>query len=386
MVFSLVLLTGAVIFVTSLRNLVTTDLGFERDGLLVASMDALAADRKAAPDVSSITLFYQEVADRVRSVPGVASAALSWMPPLSHSDYWGSRDIGIDGSAPVEAAEATLFNAVSPGYFATMGMRILAGRDFAPSDDSAAAGVIIVNQSLAQMYFSGDNPIGRRISIGLHPSRQNLEIVGVVNDARYQSVAEPARRIAYLPYLQLNEFRSGQNLVAVIRGNAGAEVSESLRRAISDVNASVPVRIERLADRIDDSIARERLLAILALLLGGSSVILASCSVYGLLAHQVRRETREIGIRIAVGASQWRILGAVLKRTAAMILIGASLGGPIAWLVYRSTASLVYGVAPTDPTSILLAILVLMSVSLVATLIPARRAVRIDPVTALRSD
>jgi predicted permease len=324
----------------------------------------------------------------MRAIPGVQSASLSWYPPISDDMGHWTQAIGIDG-APVstDLTRTVYFNAVSPTYFDTVGMRMIHGRDFTPADDRGALRVAIVNESLARQFFPGQDPVGRRITIGRNSTRRDLEILGVVTDAKYQRLQETPRSIAYLPCAQLAEVMAGKNLFAEIRSTGPiAPVVGDVRRELQSLDARVPLHVETVRDRIDTSLVRERVLAMLAVVLGLVALTLACSGLYGLLSYAISRQMSEIGLRLALGASRSQILGTVLWQGLTLASVGTLAGTGAAMAFGRFAHSLLFQVSPTDPAALTAAAAVMLAVAACAVFVPAWRAASVDPVVALRHE
>jgi putative ABC transport system permease protein len=384
MAFSLLLLAGAALFLRSLGTLVAQDSGVDASNLFVVSAEPRpGTDRE---------VFYRDLLDRAAAVPGVTAASLSWVPPISDSLGSWTQSIGIDGAPPDRdvahsAPDATFFNAVSPGYFDTVGTALVSGRDVRWTDTQTAPRVAIVNESLARAYFPGQSPIGHRITIGLAAARKDLEIVGVVRDAKYQRLQEPTRRIAYLPYLQLPEFIAGNNLVAEVRlARSSASTIAAVHEIPRALGTTSPVLIEAMESRIRDSLVRERLIAFVATLLSIFSLVLCCGSLYGLMSQVVARRTNEIGIRVALGAPAASVVWMVVRDTLKVALAGAAAGLLLAASNTRVAQRFLYGVSSMDAGSLAAAAAVLLAMALMAGYLPARRAARVDPVVALRCE
>lgn len=378
---SLLLLAGAALFIRSLLHLKFLDPGFEVRNVLLVAADPLAAGYRGP----RLAAFYRELLERLRSVPGVQSASLSWVPPVSNQMGGWTGIVSVDGVPQPGARDNTYFNPISPGYFATLGTPILQGRDFGPHDNESGLKAAIVNESLARYFFPGGTPIGRRISIGRDESRQDLEVVGVVKDAKYQYLQEPPRRIAYLPYLQLPEFLAANNLVAEVRTTASA-TADAIRREARALDAAVPVEMETLAARIDESLIKERVIAAISAFLAAIALILACAGLYGLMAYTVARRTNEIGIRMALGARERSVLWMVLRESLALAFAGVIVGLGASLALARLVASMLHGTAATDPLGLSTAAALMLAVAGFAGYLPARRASRIDPMVALREE
>jgi putative ABC transport system permease protein len=378
---TLVLLAGAALFTRSLQRILAQDAGFHREGLIIVSTDALAAGYSGP----RLQAFHDALLDRLRRIPAVGSAGLSWYPPISDDMGSWTQSIEVNG-VPADTVRQVYFNAVSPGYFATLRTRLIAGRDFTDRDRDSSTRVVVINESLARRAFGDRDPIGQRLTVGRNKSRQDLEVVGIVQDAKYQRLQEPARSIAYLPCAQLAEYLADSNLVAEIRSAADVDIRGAISRELRTLDGIVPLRIETVEDRIAESLVKERVMALLAGVLGLSALLLACAAVYGLLAYAVSRQTNEIGLRLALGASRARILWAVLRESLTVASIGVVLAVPIVVALGRFVRTLLFGVTPVDPASLGGAAGLVLTIAVSAGLLPARRASRIDPVQALKID
>ena len=382
---ALVLVAAATMFARSLSQVLARETSrVETSRLIVVTPDAVAAGL----DTPAIEAFHEALVERLRLVPGVEAAALAWKPPISYPGGSWTQTVAIDGGPPIrEDTPSVYFNSVAPGYFATVGLTLRRGRDLSAQDSKSSPFVTVVNESLARHFFGGQDPIGHRISIGLTPAAQGLGIVGVVEDARYRMLQEPQRNIAYLPVVQHAVMRSGgnRNLVVVARVSVPTAAA-SLRQTAREVDARVPVRIESVADRIRESTLNERILASLAMGLGLIALALASTGLYGLLAYAVSRHTREIGLRIALGARPSGVLWMVQRES--MVLAAAGIAGGVAmtFALGRFARSLLFEVTPTDPLALAGAAVLMLIVAGAAAFVPARRAALVDPIVALKRD
>jgi ABC-type antimicrobial peptide transport system permease subunit len=278
------------------------------------------------------------------------------------------------------------FNAVSSGYFGTVGTALRAGRDIGEADGPSAPKVAIVNETLARRFFPGANPIGHRISIGKGASRQNLEIVGIAQDTKYRTLQEPPRSIAYLAAAQTDETQGSRNLFAEIRTANVAVAAVAARAAVRQLDARIPVRIETVADRVRESTLNERLIAVLAGALGVAALVLACAGLYGLLACAVSRHGREIGLRMALGARPASVLWMVQRESLVLAGLGIAAGLSGALALGRFVRSMLFQVTPDDPIALGLASTAMLLVAAGAAYLPARRAASVDPVVALKRD
>jgi predicted permease len=259
---------------------------------------------------------------------------------------------------------------------------LLLGRDFSAMDTPESPKVVIVNQSLARYFFRSENPIGKRITL---ENYKDLEIVGVVADAKYRNLREVAPQTAYIPYSQYGQL--GQRIMCVrAAGDAGA-LAPAIRQEVRNLDPKLPVfNIKTFAEQISESISRERLIALLSSFFGLFALLLASLGLYGVMAHAVTRRTREIGVRMALGAQRKAMLWLALRETLLLTLIGVATGLPAALISSRLTEGLLFGLTPTDPLTITVSTLVMISTAALAGYFPARRAARVDPMVALRHD
>jgi predicted permease len=380
---TVLLLVGAGLFVRSLQRILAQDAGFQRDGVVVVSVDALAAGYTGP----RLIAFYDTLLERLRRIPSVESASLSWYPPISDDMGSWTQSIEVDG-VPINTAtvKQVYFNAVSPDYMRTLGVRMLGGRDFSDRDTSTSPRVVIINESLARKAFGSLNPIGRKVTIGRNASRKNLEVIAVVQDAKYQRLQEAPRAIAYLPCTQLIEYLEGTNLVAEIRAAPRADVRQTVAREIGAIDPMMPLRIETVDERISTSLVKERVMALLATLLGLSALVLACAAVYGLMAYAVSRQANEIGLRLALGATRAVVLRAVLRDALTVAAPGIIVGTVAAAILGRFARTQLFQIQPVDPASLLGACLVMFVVAGLAAFLPALKAARLDPVQALKGE
>ena len=378
---SLLLLIGAGLFARSLQNLKSLDPGFEVGNLLNFEVD---------PTLNGYTperakLFYRQLQDSLAALPSARAAALCVVPPLTF-DEWDST-VSVEGY-PAKPGEdmSPRVNHVSPGYFATLKIPVYQGREFTERDALGAPNVAIVNEKFAQHYFGARGALGRHIGMGGDPgTKLDIEIVGVVRDTKYSRMNEKIERQAYFPYMQ-NTW-AGQ-MTAYVRTPLGPEqMFPAIRAVVRKLDANLPVyQMKTEEKQRDDSLAVERLSASLSSAFGVLATVLAAIGIYGVMAFLVARRTREVGIRMALGASAGDVVWLVMREVLLLAGAGVLIGLPVALAVTRLLESQLYGIAPHDPIITVLATLGMVAVAALSGYIPARRATRVDPVTALRHE
>jgi len=371
---AVVLLVSAGLLVKSLTNALEADLGFSMREGVIASVDL-----PPIPEAEGLQ-FYASVLERVRSLPGVRSAAFVRTLPLSRGSRRGFRVEDYE-ARPGEDMELVI-NVVSGGYFETMQIPVRAGRTFDSRDRGARAPVVIVNDLLANRFFAGD-ALGRRLT---DSTGRTMEIVGVVQSHKYLTVQEPP--VATVYYALEQEYRPRMTLAARVEGPPLAMV-EPVRSAIAAVNPRVPVyRAMLLSAHLDESTAGDRLTTSLVALCGGMALLLATLGVYGVIAYAVVRRSREIGIRVALGARPRDVVGLILGEGLRTMGVGVALGLVAAALAAQVLGSLMplYGVDSTDPLTYAAVPALLLGVALLAALPPTRRALRLDPNVVLRQE
>jgi predicted permease len=385
---SFLMLCAAGLFVRSLQNLMAVDPGFTTSRVVTFSVNPALAGY----DAERARAFSQTLLDTVRRTPGVMSAAYTFMPLLGGGG-WG-MGFTVEGYTPPSPDEpaGSMVNAVSPGYFSAMGISLLAGRDFDDRDEAVVKQgegwpyrAAIVNQRFVDRYFGGVLPLGRTIGIGTEPGTpMPITIVGVVRDTRYTGIREEARAQVFVPYRQARM----ENITVYARtaGDPGAAM-EAIRRQVAAIDPLVPIyEVSTLEDRVAESVVNERLIAALSTLLSTIATLLAVVGLYGVMAYTVTRRTREIGIRMALGALGRQVASAVLREAGVLVAIGLAFGLALSWFLGRYAESQLYGITPADPLTITAAATVLTVIATIAALVPARRASRVSPVTALRDE
>jgi predicted permease len=372
---SFTLLVGAGLFAQTLANLRKLDFGFETENLLLLSLDPTMTGY-AQPQ---LRVFYDDVAERVASVAGVQSASYAVMRLLV-GNSWGSGltlDTGVHDDNPGPER-----NAVGAGYFRTIGASIVAGREFTDVDVASGYKVAIVNEAFARRYFGG-RALGRRIGPGGTGGSADFTIVGVARDGKYAHVREAVVPFWYVPYQQLPQL--GQLTLHVRTARNPETVIADVRQAIAAIDKRVTTfRVTTMRQQISDQLIIERVLAMLAAVFATVAMLLAGIGLYGVMTYTTVARTREIGVRIALGATSSGILRLVFRQTTTLIVIGLSVGLGLALAGVGYVRSLLFGLEPTDPFVLVLAALAIVTVTMVAAWLPARRAIRIDPVAALQ--
>ena len=365
---SLVLLFGALLFTESLRNLLTDDPGFQAKGVLIAWLDfarlQTPVERRAA--------FHRELLDRIRAIPGVDAAADTNIVPLSGNGW--SNAVWIDGRDGTQRKDSN-FSSVSPDYFKTLRISMLAGRDFNQGDTAQSPRVAIVNEAFARLLGLGENPIGmrfRREATPTTPEEVN-EIVGVVQDTKYHDIRRPAEVIAYRDITQDKE--ADNSMQVLVRSTLPIETVEAaIRRTMREVSSGISFDFEGLQDQIGRSLLAERLLATLSGFFGVLAVVLAMIGLYGVMSYTVAERTSEIGIRMALGALRGDVTMMILRKAATLLVAGLALGAGLSLAAASAASALLFGLKPRDPVTLAIAAAVLAAVALGASYLPARRA------------
>jgi putative ABC transport system permease protein len=390
---SIVLLSSAALFLRTLENLHDLDPGFTAHNVLTMEVEAsfprstiakpTPADSRALHGQRAVE--WAALLDRVIAMPRVQAAALATMTPLTGRDRGVS--IAISGGAPLAGEDRGIhINTVTTNYFQALDLLLIAGRLFNEADRGGSLPVAILNQSAATKYFGSDNPIGRKVTFPGQPIPDEYEIVGVVKDIRYKSLREADERMAYLPLGHALD-PIGSTVLIVRGGDDVAGLATPLREAAANaIPGGFATRIATLEERVERSLVRERLLSVLASFFGGLALVLAAIGLYGVMSYGVVRRTREIGIRMAVGAQRAAVLWMVLREMLVVVTIGVAIGSAAALAASRVVRNQLFGVAPGDTISIASAIGLLLTVGLIAGYLPARRATRVDPVVALRTE
>jgi predicted permease len=379
---SLVLLIGAGLFVRSLQNLNGQVPGVDRDSVLIVRVEPKGSDQRNIPGTTArLDRIYKDLLTRVASLNGVRACSLAQFTPTV------LRGNTIPFTLPSGDDKRALVPMVYPNYFATMGISLIAGRDFNDSDLTEGSPLVaVVNETFARQAFGGAPAVGRQ----LRQRNQLREIVGVVRDSRYTSLREETPPIVYQTFLQTNTGR-GQMALYVRTAGSAASVLPQIRQAVQDIDRNLPLfDVNTLAEEVGAVLIQERLIATLSAVFSTLALLLACVGLYGLLAFSVVQRTAEMGIRMALGARRADVVWTVMREALMLVAIGLAIGVPAALVIARiasnQIAGLLFRVGTSDPQTILAAMLILTSVAGIAGYVPARRASRVDPMVALRTD
>jgi predicted permease len=401
---SLALLVGAGLFIRTLRNLENVDLGFDREHVVLIDADAAHAGYQG----HRLRTFYDDLLERTRRLAGVRSAGLAGMTPMG--GYAMTRSFSAEGYQPHPGEDLYAFsNPVTGGYFAAMGIPMLLGRDFRPQDEPAvtpkdsifaamasrmggggtdtsvnASPICIIDESLARHLFGGANPVGRHLSFeDRYTAEGAVEIVGVVKDVHHGSVRQADDMGAiYIP--SWSHGAEGRYLAVRVAGSP-APVVAAIGRQLRQMDPNVPLlATDSMADSVNANLKHERMIAYLCGCFGALALTLAAVGLYGVMAYAVAQRTREVGIRMALGARRLDVVGMIVREALVPVLFGIAIGTAGALAAARVISSLLFGVAPRDPLSFILAVCGMLAVALAAAAIPARRASRVEPAIALR--
>jgi predicted permease len=373
---SVVLVTGAGLFVRTLQKLWNVNVGYDRENVLMFSVDAKLAGYPS----ERAGAVYREILRKLQALPGVKSASASIVRPVDDQFYLLDRVNEIDGRGlPERSAIRVAWNATSPGYFSTVSTPLVSGRDFEPRDNETAPKVAIVSVSLAKRAFPNQDPLGHRLGADT--------IVGVVKDSLYSGARDQPRPLLYYPLFQHGWDREfGWGFVSFeLRYGSLSNLLDEVRREVASVDRNLPVfRAQTLVAQTEESLMEERLLATVSGFFGAFALVLACIGLYGLMAYAVARRTAEIGIRMALGARRDHIMWLVLRETLWLTLAGIAAGVPLALWAARYAKSVLFGIGTADPLTIAATVATLIAVAALAGYIPARRALRVDPMVALR--
>ncbi len=383
-VIALVLVNAAGLFVATLRNLRSINGGFSMEHVVSAEFDARGTPYEAA----GLGLYTDQLVARAVLIPGVRSAALSLMMPVFGGRRLGA-DMDVEGYSPKPDENMQgWFNPVTPGFFATLGIRVTQGRDFTHGDRTGGQQVAIVNQAFVQQYLRDRNPVGANIRTVIGGDSTLLQIVGVAGDARFTDLRQPAAPLVYVPLAQFPGLNRIPVLTIAVR-TAGddATMPVALRRALQAVVPGLQIDgPETIEASIDASLNRETLTAELATLFGAVALILAAIGLYGVVSYQVAQRVREIGVRMALGAATTSVVWLVLRQALVLVAVGVLVGAPLAFGAGKAIAAELYGLAGQSQLFVMGAGVLLLVVAVAASALPARRAATVDPLIALRAE
>jgi predicted permease len=376
---SMLLLAGAGLFARSLYNLRAVDPGFPIDSLLTFSMDPSLSGYDPARTLA----LFEQAQHTLAAVPGVRSVSMSEIGAFT-GIAWGMT-VKVDGYQPKEDEDLNPnVDGVGPRYFETMGVPLVAGREFTAEDTEGAPKVAIINETMAKYFFEDANPIGRRFGFG-RGRATDIEIVGVVGDLRTTQLNEKPPRFVYIPYRQ-DEGVTELTFVVRVGGDAGVAAT-AVRQAVQRLDPNLPIfNMKLMAAQVSESLYVERMVAALSVAFGALATMLAAIGLYGVMSYAVVRRTREIGIRMALGAERGRVQWLVLKEVAVLASLGVGAGLVAAFYLTRQVQAQLFGLSPHDPATLGGGVAILLVVALLAGFIPARRATTIDPLVALKAE
>jgi predicted permease len=377
---SLLLLVGAGLFVRTLVNLQNIPSGFKQENAMLFMIDTSAAGIKT--DDPKLPALLSEVEDKVKQVPGVQAASFAFI--VFNQGFWTGAAYSREDNIPEGQNRQLRNNIVGPDFFAAMGIPLVQGRGLGPQDTKSSQKVAVVTESMVQKFFPTGNPIGKRFGIKGRESSEEIEVIGVVKDAKYGNLKESFRPMAFYPYTQLPDVLG--NFVVRFSGPPSAVVPQ-VRETIKQINRNLPVDdVVSLSDHIGRSLVQQKLIARLASFFGLLALLLACVGLYGVMSYGVARRTNEIGIRMALGAQHRSVLWLVLREALVLVVMGLVVGVLASLALTKTASSLLYELKPNDPLTIAMATIVLMMVALGAGYLPARRAARVDPMIALRDE
>jgi putative ABC transport system permease protein len=402
---ALVLLVGAGLMINSYARVMRVDMGFRPDNLLTMEINLSGLQRyRTRHNVAhfsvtpQVAIFYREVMDRVRTLPGVRSVGLTTALPPRLGVSPPFRIVGQAGD-PGDNGPSAQYHEVSEDYFETTGMGLLRGRVFTQADSETAAGVAVINETLARQYFGDTDALGQVIEVRINQGNPDLaddsprEIVGIVSNTRMRLQGDPMPMI-YVPYEQhlwdyagTGSFYIHARKDFVIRTDTAdpMDLARSVRQVVADVDASVAVdNMMPMRQRLSESAANERFWLRLLGLFAGLAVFLATVGIYGVISYAVEQRAHEFGIRAALGAGRWDIIRLVVREGLIVTVVGIVIGIGAAFALTRLIANQLYGVTPMDPLTIATVALLLMAVAMLACVIPSRHAAKVDPLRALR--
>ncbi|HKO04456.1 MAG TPA: ABC transporter permease [Candidatus Acidoferrales bacterium] len=388
---SFILLSGAGLFTATLRNLEEQRFGFQTQGRMMVQVDPALAGYS----LEQLYGLNQEISERLSRVRGVAGVSYSLYSPMEGQNW--ADDIAVEGRPP-GSDDSSSWDRVGPNYFEVVGTRVLRGRSIGPEDTAASPHVAVVNETFVRRFLSGAEPIGKHLGIRDKSHVYDYEIVGVVEDAIYRNARKPPRPMFFIPYFQMVDYRDADDRAIQLRSNyigtialrysgSAGEVEQAVRRSLGEIDPNLLVlRVQTFDQQLKANFTQERNFAGLSALFSALALLLAAIGLYGVTAYRVVQRTSEIGLRIALGSSRVQVLRMVLREVLLLVLAGVAIGVPGALAATRTTASFLFGLTPEDPGILAGAVATLAGVALMAGFLPALRASRVDPMTALRHE
>ena len=375
---SLVLVVGALLFARSLRNLTTMDPGFRQDGVLTATLDYRKAN-VPEPNRAELT---RRIVERLRAVPGVRGVSQTFLTPVD-GNFWNERVL-VGG---VRHRDSVNFNAVGPGYFDILGIRLIAGRDFDARDTPESPRVAIVSESFARALFPGRGAIGQSFDVETRPGqpRRTFQVVGIANDTKYTSLRDSFEPLVHVAVTQEQQQRPLAR-ITVATSTDMASTTAAVTRALGEINPAIAIRYQSVREQLAQSLTRERLMATLSGFFGGLAVLIATLGLYGVMSYVVARRRVEIGVWMALGADPGSVLRMIVREAGVLLAAGLVIGGVLSVFAARTAETFLFGLKPGDPVTLALAMASLASVTLMASWIPAMRAARVQPTVALREE
>jgi predicted permease len=376
---SLVLLIGAGLFLRTLVNLTNVDMGFNKNSVLLFQIEPASVGYKEDAQLGRL---YDQIEQHVSAVPGAHAASFSMF--TFNSSSWSEDAWAQEESPEAKNNREILYNKVGSGFFSTIGLPLLAGRTFGPPDTENSPKVAVINETMARLFFPNESPLGRRFRLGgpdAKPENDKI-VIGVVKDAKYVTLKERPWPAAYLPYSQGAGYL--WNFEVRFSGDAASTIA-AVRQAIREIDPRLPVSsVGTLAEQVDRSVVEQRLTAQLSSFFSLVAVFLACIGIYGLMSYAVVHRTSEIGIRVALGAQQGQVLRLIMRQGLVLAIVGVAMGIALAFVLTRFLASLLFGVQPFDPVTFVCVAFLLTLIALAACYVPARRAMHVDPMVALR--
>lgn len=379
---SLLMIVGAGLFLRTLWNLQSVNLGYTKENLLLMNMDPTTAGYEGPRLIN----FYHEAVQRVQALPGVRGISYSVLGLFSGGDL--GLQVEVEGFTPqTNDQRGSRFDVVGPGYFSTLGVPMRLGREITAQDTATSLNVCVINDAFAKKFFANRNPIGLHVTSVFGPNRKLMEVIGVAANEHDQQLRNDVPPRFFVPMDQSSVDLQGAASFEIRASGDPQEMLRAVHKTILSINADIPLSGEHsLGEILYDFNSQERMIARLCTVFGIAALLLAATGLYGVLSYGVARRTNEIGIRMALGAGRFRVITMILRETGLMILIGVALGVGAAIAFTRFIATWLYGLSTLDPATLVAAIVILGGVALLAAYVPAARAARVNPVTALRHE